>query len=127
VPRPQILPIASGAQVVSFTRRLLALSRWQLASVIALYAVATAAGLIPPWLLGVIVSDVQHGTTAGQIDVLAAGIAGALIVQSVLTRFGALSGSKLSEGLLASFREEFVAGVLGLPLSVVERPEAATC
>jgi ABC-type multidrug transport system fused ATPase/permease subunit len=117
----EILPVASGSQVVAFTRTLLGRRRRDLASVIALYTFATVAGLIPPWLLGAVVSDVQHGTTAGRIDVLAACIAGALLAQSVLIRFGALAGSRLGEALLASFREEFVEGVLGLPLSVVER------
>jgi ABC-type multidrug transport system fused ATPase/permease subunit len=117
----EILPVASGAQVVAFTRTLLA-RRWrELTSVFVLYALATIGSLIPPWLLGSIVNGVQHGTTTGRIDLLAACIAAALLAQSVLIRFGALAGSRLGEALLASFREEFVDGVLGLPLSVVER------
>jgi ABC-type multidrug transport system fused ATPase/permease subunit len=39
----------------------------------------------------------------------------------VLIRFGALAGAKLGEALLATFREDFIDGVLALPLSMVEQ------
>jgi len=120
-PATQILPVASGRQVARYTRRVLADRKGDLAVVVLLYALATVAGLVPPWLLGAIVTGVQHGTTARRIDLLAAGIAAALIAQSVLIRYGSLAGARLGEGLLATFREEFIDGVLGLPLSVVER------
>ena len=117
----EILPVATGAQVRAHVRQVLA-TRWrELAAVVTLYASATIAGLVPPRLLGAIVTDVQQGTTAGRIDLLAGSIAAALVVQSVLIRFGALAGARLGEALLATFREEFIDGVLALPLSVVER------
>jgi ABC-type multidrug transport system fused ATPase/permease subunit len=117
----EILPVATGAQVRAHVRHVLG-TRWrELAAVVALYAAATIAGLVPPSLLGAIVTDVQQGTTAGRIDLLAAGIAAALVVQAVLIRFGALAGARLGEALLATFREDFIDGVLALPLSVVER------
>ncbi len=118
---PQLLPVASGAQVRASARQVLG-ARWrELATVVGLYALATIAGLVPPRLLGAIVTDVQQGTTSGRIDLLAGGIATALVAQSVLIRFGALAGAKLGEAILATFREDFVDGVLALPLSVVER------
>jgi len=117
----EILPVATGPQVRAYVRRVLAARRAELAAVVLRYALATVAGLIPPWLLGAIVTGVQHGAAARRIDLLAAGIAAALAAQSVLIRYGALAGAKLGERLLATFREEFVDGVLGLPLSVVER------
>jgi ABC-type multidrug transport system fused ATPase/permease subunit len=120
-PSGQILPVASGREVVTHTRRVMASRLRELAAVITLYVTATVAGLIPPRMLGDIVTAVQRGTTASRIDVLAAIIAAALIAQSVLIRFGALAGAKLGEALLATFREDFIDGVLSLPLSVVER------
>jgi ABC-type multidrug transport system fused ATPase/permease subunit len=117
----EILPVADGRQVRGHALRLFAGHRRELAVVLGLYAAATIAGLVPPTMLGDIVTDVQHGTAASRIDLLAAVIAVALIVQSVLVRFGALAGARLGEGLLARLREEFVDRVLGLPLSVVER------
>ena len=117
----KILPVATGRQVAAHTRTVMA-RRWrELAAVVGLYTAATVAGLIPPRMLGSIVSGVQHGTTVSRIDVFAAVIAAALIAQSVLIRFGALAGAKLGEALLATFREDFIDGVLALPLSMVEQ------
>jgi ABC-type multidrug transport system fused ATPase/permease subunit len=117
----KILPVASARQVVAHTRKVMA-SRWhELAVVVGLYTAATVAGLIPPWMLGSIVSAVQHGAAVSRIDLLAAVIAAALVAQSVLIRFGALAGAKLGEALLATFREDFIDGVLALPLSMVEQ------
>jgi len=116
----KILPIATGSQVVTQARQVMAGHRRELATVISLYVAATVAGLVPPRMLGAIVTAVQNGTTASRIDLLAASIAAALLAQSVLIRFGALAGAKLGEALLATFREDFIDCVLGLPLSVVE-------
>jgi ABC-type multidrug transport system fused ATPase/permease subunit len=121
VSQSQILPVATGRQVLAHTRMVMGSRRRELAAVIALYFAATTAGLIPPRLLGSIVTDVQHGSAVSRIDVLAVWIAAALLAQSVLIRFGALAGARLGEALLARFREDFVDGVLGLPLSAVER------
>jgi len=116
-----ILPVATGRQVAAHTRKVMA-RRWrELAAVVGLYTAATIAGLIPPRMLGAIVSSVQHGAEVTRIDVFAAVIAAALVAQSVLIRFGALAGAKLGEALLATFREDFIDGVLALPLSRVEQ------
>jgi len=116
-----ILPVATGPGVRAHVRQVLA-TRWrELIVVVGLYAAATVAGLVPPSLLGDIVTGVQHGTTGGTIDLLAGGIAAALLAQAVLIRFGALASARLGEALLATFREEFIDGVLALPLSVVEQ------
>jgi ABC-type multidrug transport system fused ATPase/permease subunit len=118
----QILPVADGRQVREYVRGVLASDRRELTIVVALYAGATAAGLVAPRMLGAIVTGVQqHGTTAGHIDVLAAAIALSLVAASVLTRYGALAGSRFGESLLARLREDFIDRVLALPLSVVER------
>jgi ABC-type multidrug transport system fused ATPase/permease subunit len=117
----QILPVAGGRQVRGHALRLFAGHRRELALVLVLYSAATIAGLVPPAMLGDIVTGVQHHVAVGRIDVLAAVIAAALVLQSVLVRFGAVAGARLGEGLLARLREEFVERVLGLPISVVER------
>ena len=117
----EILPVADGREVRGYVRSVMARDRRELTTVVALYAAATGAGLVAPRMLGDIVNDVQQGTTAGRIDVLAAIIAVSLIVQSALIRLGALAGSRFGESLLARLREDFVDRVLALPLSVVER------
>jgi ABC-type multidrug transport system fused ATPase/permease subunit len=120
-PDQQILPIAGSREVREYVRGVLASDRRELVIVVALYAAATAAGLVAPRMLGDIVTGVQSRTTAGAIDLLAVAIALSLVVQSVLTRYGALAGSRFGESLLARLREDFVDRVLALPLSVVER------
>lgn len=117
----QILPVAGPRQVRGYVRGVLASDRRELSVVVGLYAAATAAGLVAPRMLGEIVTDVQHGASAGRIDVLAGIIAVSLIAQACLVRFGALAGAKFGEGLLARLREDFVDRVLALPLSVVEQ------
>jgi ABC-type multidrug transport system fused ATPase/permease subunit len=116
-----ILPIATGAQARGYARAVLA-GRWrELAAVIGLYACATIAGLLPPRMLGDIVTAVQDSAAASRVDLEAGVIAAALVAQSVLIRFGALAGAKLGESLLARLREDFIDRVLDLPISVVER------
>jgi ABC-type multidrug transport system fused ATPase/permease subunit len=119
----EILPVARPQQARRHAAALFAGQRRQLAAVLAWYGAATVAGLIPPALLGDIVTDVQHAAArgAGRIDLLTAAIAAALLVQAAATRCGTLAGARLGETLLARLREDFVDQVLALPLSVVER------
>ncbi len=88
---------------------------------VGLFSLAAIGGLVGPRLLGSLIDSVQHGTTAGHVDRVIAAIAGFLVIQTVLTRYAKLAAGKLGEGILAELRENFVARVLELPLSVVER------
>ncbi|MEP7023315.1 MAG: ABC transporter ATP-binding protein [Actinomycetota bacterium] len=117
---PRILPVATSAQARGHAAQLIFSRRRELAVTLGLYCTATIAGLVPARLLGDLVASIQHGTTAGHVDRLAVLIAAALVVQSGLTRYGALAGARLGEGLLARLREEFIGRVLALPLSTVE-------
>jgi ABC-type multidrug transport system fused ATPase/permease subunit len=119
-PAGQILPVADGRQVRGYVGQVVSGHWRELSVVIALYGASTAAGLVAPRMLGDIVNDVVAGTTAGQIDVLTAWIAGSLVLQAGLIRFGALAAARFGESLLARLREDFIGRALGLPLSVVE-------
>ena len=88
---------------------------------VGLFALAAVAGLFGPRLLGSLIDSVQHGTTSGHVDTIVGLIALFLILQTVLTRYAKLAAGKFGEGVLAELRENFVARVLELPLSVVER------
>jgi len=66
------------------------------------------------------VEAVERGTTTGHVDVIAAALAGFLLLQTVLTRYARLVSSVLAERVLADLREDFVANTLALPVSVVE-------
>jgi ABC-type multidrug transport system fused ATPase/permease subunit len=113
--------VADSGQVRGYVRTVIAGHRGELSLVVGLYAAATTAGLVAPRMLGDIVTDVQHGATAGQINLLAVIIAVSLVAQSGLIRYGALAGARFGEALLARLREDFVDRVLSLPPSVVER------
>ena len=58
-----ILPVASPRSARTYLRRLLLLERRGFAVVITLQVVATVAGLVGPWALGVIVNDLTQPTT----------------------------------------------------------------
>jgi len=88
---------------------------------VALHAAAATAGLAAPALLGYLVQQVVDGTTASKVDEVALLLAAALIVQTALTWFARYVSFWLSERIFAELREDFMARVLALPLSTVER------
>ncbi|MER7001795.1 ABC transporter ATP-binding protein [Dactylosporangium sp. NPDC000555] len=116
-----MLPIAGPAQVRAYLRGLFAAHPGRLALVLALHLAAAVAGLAAPPLLGALVERVAAGTTTWTVDRIALAIAGFVVAQSVLVRYARLAAAQLAELALARLREEFVDGVLAIPLSTVER------
>ncbi|TNY35159.1 ABC transporter ATP-binding protein [Thermomonospora catenispora] len=115
----QILPVASPRRVRAYARRLTLRHSRALAGALTLHALAAAAGLIVPRLLGDLVEDVADGRAAA--GGVVAAIAAFLLAQGVLQRQAFYASARLGERVLAELREEFVERVLALPLSVVER------
>ncbi|MFI5913424.1 ABC transporter ATP-binding protein [Dactylosporangium sp. NPDC051541] len=116
-----MLPIASRAQVRAYLRALFTDYPWRLAGVLALHLTGAAAGLAAPPLLGLLVERVATGTTTVTVDRIALAIAGFVVAQAVLVRWAKVVAAQLAERVLARLREEFVDGVLAIPLSTVER------
>ena len=116
-----ILPVATSAQVWEQTRRLLAEHRRAVLAMIALNAAAALAGLAGPRLLGELVGSLEDGTTRSHIDQIALLLAVALAAQTGLTWFARRAGFVLGETVFAGLREGYLARVLSLPLSTVER------
>ncbi len=116
-----LLPIAAGEELREQARLLARRHRFGLIVVVFLHASAATAGLAGPPLLGRLVQSVQDGTTTGYVDKVIAILAGALIVQTVLTWFARRASFVLSETMFAELREDFMRRVLALPLSTVER------
>jgi len=114
------LPIADTPEVRRYTRALARKHPRTLGLALALHIGAALAGLAAPALLGGLVEAVEDGTTTGHVDVIAAALAGFLLLQTVLTRYARLVSSVLAERVLADLREDFVANTLALPVSVVE-------
>ncbi|MEY9854686.1 ABC-type multidrug transport system fused ATPase/permease subunit [Catenulispora sp. GAS73] len=117
----QALPVATYPEVRLYAGQVARARGRDLTLTVGLFALAAVAGLFGPRLLGSLIDGVQHGTTAGHVDTIVGLIALFLIVQTVVTRYAKLAAGKFGEGVLAELRENFVAGVLELPLSVVER------
>jgi ABC-type multidrug transport system fused ATPase/permease subunit len=115
------LPVASTAQVRRRAWAIARRHRGALAAMIGLHAAAAVAGLAGPALLGVLVDSVGRGTTAAAVDRVALGVLVAVVAQVVLVRVARLASYVLGERVLAELREEFLDGVLALPLGTVEQ------
>ncbi|WP_406105794.1 ABC transporter ATP-binding protein [Micromonospora globbae] len=115
------LPVADAAQVRRYARTLVRRHPRALGAALGLHALAAAAGLVAPRLLGDLVEAISRGTSRMTVDRIALLIAGFVVVQAVLTRFAHLASARLGERVLAQLREEFVDRVLALPLATVER------
>ncbi|MEU4782201.1 ABC transporter ATP-binding protein [Micromonospora sp. NPDC023633] len=115
------LPVADGRQVRRYARTLVRRHPRALGVALGLHALAAAAGLVAPWLLGDLVEGISRGTSGVTVDRIALLIAGFVLVQSVLVRFAHLASARLGERVLAELREEFVDRILALPLATVER------
>ncbi|MFE1167271.1 ABC transporter ATP-binding protein [Nocardiopsis sp. NPDC058789] len=89
--------------------------------VVVLYALATGAALVAPWVLGMIIDAVRDGAAPARVDVMALAIVAALLVNAALLLAAVAQSIRFGEGLLAELREEFVRSVLRLPLGAVER------
>ena len=64
----ELLPIADGPELRRHARRIAGRHRGALAGVVVLHALAAAAGLVAPALLGVLVQAVSDGTTESYVD-----------------------------------------------------------
>ncbi|NBE80762.1 ABC transporter ATP-binding protein [Micromonospora rubida] len=115
------LPVADAGQVRRYARALVRRHPRALAVTLGLHALAAAAGLVAPRLLGDLVQGISQGTSTVTVDRIALAIGGFVVAQSVLVRFAHLASARLGEGMLAELREEFVDRLLALPLSTVER------
>ena len=114
------LPVATSDQVRARARAVARRHRGALTLALGIHAVAALAGLAGPALLGLLVDQVTAGTTAAQVDRIALAVLAALTVQVVLVRVARLASYVLGERVLAELREEFLDGVLALPLGTVE-------
>lgn len=115
------LPIADAATTRAYTVALLRKHRRPLGVMVVLQTVAAVAGLAGPWVLGRLVDAVAAGTDARYVDTMIAVGVVAVLVQTVLTRYGQRLSMVFGELVFAELREEFIERVTSLPLSTVER------
>ena len=117
----ELLPIADGPELRGHARRIAARHRRALTGVVLLHALAAAAGLAAPALLGRLVQAVSDGTTRSYVDRIVLVLAVALVLQTALTWLARRASFITSELMFAELREDFMRRVLALPLSTVER------
>ncbi|GAA2520128.1 ABC transporter ATP-binding protein [Pilimelia columellifera] len=117
----QSLPVADADTVHRYARSLLRRHPRELGAVLGLHALVAVAGLVAPRLVGDLVEGLGNGITVAAIDRIALALGGFVLLQAVFQRFAAFASARLGERVLAELREEFVARVLALPLSTVER------
>ncbi|MFI1015502.1 ABC transporter ATP-binding protein [Streptomyces sp. NPDC020965] len=115
------LPVAEPARVRRAALRLIRLDRRAFAAMLALNALAAAAGLAGPWLLGRIINEVRAGGGVATVDRLALAILVFAVAQLLLARYAAHIGHRFGERTLARVREQFADRALALPASAVER------
>ncbi len=115
------LPIADTPAVVRHTRDLRLEHRGLLGRVLVLHALAAAAGLAGPWLIGRLIDAVTTSATRADVDRFAVLLASAVVVQTALTWGARKLSFILGETIFAQLREQFVGRAVALPLSTVER------
>ena len=118
------LPIASGADVRAYAGSLLRRHPRALGLSLLLYALAAAATLVAPRLLGSLVQSVQDGTSRAYVDRIALGLAASTLTATALTWWSRRISLVLAEQVFADLREDFLERVVALPLSTVERAGA---
>ena len=115
------LPVADLPAVRAYARRLLQRHPRAIAAALALYLAAAISGLVAPRLLGILVDDVQRGTTNATVNRIVLLLAFFVLLQTALTRWSRWLSLVLAERVFAELREEFLERVVDLPLSTVER------
>ena len=117
---PHGLPVADSRSVRRYATQIARRHPRMLWGALALHALAAAAALAAPRLLGDLVQAVESGTTLGNVNRVALLLAGFLALQTVLTRYARFVSQALGEQVLAELREDFVENALALPVGVVE-------
>ncbi|ADB34316.1 ABC transporter related protein [Kribbella flavida DSM 17836] len=120
------LPVAGAARVRAAAWSDIRADRGAVAGLVLLNGLASAAGLVGPWLLGRIVDTVRAGSgdVLGTVDRLALGVLVFTVVQLLLGRWALAVGYRFGERTAARVRERFVARTLALPPSVAEHVPA---
>ncbi|GAA4068446.1 ABC transporter ATP-binding protein [Nonomuraea soli] len=111
------LPVAGREQVRRAAVRLVRQDLRGFLTTLVLNALAAAAALVSPWLLGRIVDHVRAGQP---VDALAACIVAAALARLLLSRWAELAGTRFSERVQERVRGQFLDRVLALPYATVE-------
>ena len=112
-------PVADDHAVFGFFRELIATRRRQVTLLVLLNALAAAAALAVPRLLGDLVDQTDAGLVE-RVDTLAVWVVVVVIAQAALTFFAQWTSTLFGQDLLATAREYVVRTILRLPVGQVE-------
>jgi ABC-type multidrug transport system fused ATPase/permease subunit len=116
------LPIATNVAVRQHARRLLKRFRRPALATLVFYAAASASALVAPFIIGQFVQRASNGSlTSRAVLWLVVALLASSLSNTVLNYVARRRSYTLGERVFATLREEFLADVLRLPLSVVER------
>ncbi len=115
------LPVADRAAVLEFVRTLLRSRRTLVVLLLVLHALAAAAALVVPRILGALIDAASStATLAARLDGLTLAVVGVVVVQALLTFLALRTSAIFGQTVLAAAREDVVRAVLRLPLGRVE-------
>ena len=117
----QPLPVAEPVEVRRAAWRLIRSDRAAFVVVLLTNCAAAGAGLLGPWLVGLIISRVQAGTGTAAIDRLGLFVVLAAVAQFVIGRQARYLGSRFGERTSARLREQLTDRLMRLPARTVER------
>ncbi|MFE2032597.1 ABC transporter ATP-binding protein [Streptomyces scopuliridis] len=115
------LPVAEPPRIRRAAIELIRQDARAFAAAIILNALAAAAGLVGPWLLGRIINTVRAGGGVAAVDRYALIILVCALAQLLLARYARLIGHRFGERTSARIRERLVGRALALPASTIER------
>lgn len=111
------LPVATPAEVRAAAIRDLRADPAAVVGVILVNGLASAAGLVAPWLLGRIIDTIRASTgdVLGAVDRLAFGALAFTVVQTLLSWWALKIGYRFGERTAARVRERFLSRTLAMP------------
>ena len=118
---PATLPVAGGASVRAAVRRIWHDHRPRFLGVIALFGASALVGILPPWLMGLLVDRLTEGATAGDIALMCGGMLVCALAQGALIVLATRTAAVLGEDVFAGLRDDFMASALALPIGLVEQ------
>lgn len=115
------LPTASRARVRVALVETWRERRGRFMAVVLLFAASAVAGLAPPRLVGLLIDRLGAGAGAGEAAAYCGAMLACAVMQFGLVLFGTRTALVLGEDVFAVLRDDFMAGALALPMSVLEK------
>ncbi|MGW9115757.1 ABC transporter ATP-binding protein [Streptomyces sp. NPDC055663] len=114
-----LLPVATHRETFALLGRMAWADRWATAVAALTIVLASAAGVVSPWVLGTVVDDIR----AGRDTILSSAliIALATVAAAVLGGLSAVALARAGEPALAELRERVLVRALRLPADRIER------